>query len=364
MATRIEKAFGVSGDQTSVPTDSAGTEVSFDQGWSNAYELEPTEAGYRYIDRGQHNYLWNVVTGNVKEWQEQDYPTFYEGISYKNGVIVFWPGNGLYYRSKVEGTTDTITDPSSSDEFEVWYGGSVENRIKALQAWNMPENSTDPLISSTPTNYSIGEFPSKDVEVTIASTNLKRVSGVVSSDDNIGVLTVTFKNDNPEISSQNQYVGVVLADGSQAEAGVVSGVSKSGASGADIQCSVDLSVVTGGFKWFFILPIRGKSYEVTDEEASESLFQKVRLESNWVDVTSSRSVSVTYTNNKPVPIEALIRLSGTPNFNTSLAINGLVSSNYNTTGDGGATHSVEIPPGSTYRVTVNAGTTLESWFEK
>ena len=122
MTIRIQKAFGVSGDQTSVPTDAAGTEVSFDTGWSAAYELAPTSPGYRYIDRAQHNYLWNATTGNIKLWQENLYPDYFTpaqnggvAIEYSKGMIV--NNAGATRISLVDNNTQDPTGVNWADAF-------------------------------------------------------------------------------------------------------------------------------------------------------------------------------------------------------------------------------------------------------
>lgn len=88
MTFKIPYAFGESGDLNSVPDTSTGTELSFQQGWSQAYELAQDQAGYRELDRAQHNFLWNVVTGNIKQWQEQTYPSWFADIEYPVGAKV------------------------------------------------------------------------------------------------------------------------------------------------------------------------------------------------------------------------------------------------------------------------------------
>lgn len=166
------------------------------------------------------------------------------------------------------GTAETAQTSQVVEALDAIYLASrpVDNRVKGNQNWNIRAINGDPLISATPANYSVGEFPAIDVEVTTAATNLKYLNRVVSSDDNTGVLTITWPNDNPDITAANQYVGVVLADGSQAEAGLVAGVSKSDVA-AGISCSVDLSVITGGFKYFFICDTVGAVPETTDDDA-------------------------------------------------------------------------------------------------
>jgi hypothetical protein len=96
MATRIPKAFAVSGDKTAVPENSSSTEVSFDLGWTSAYELSQGTAGARDIDRGQHNQLWNTITANIKEWQDQGSPAFQTDVEYPKWSITRYTDDLFY----------------------------------------------------------------------------------------------------------------------------------------------------------------------------------------------------------------------------------------------------------------------------
>lgn len=82
MTDRISRVFATTGDKTSVPELSVGNELSFDKGWSNAYEIPQGTAGALDIDRGQHNFLWSAITGNIKQWQEQNAPQWFADIDY------------------------------------------------------------------------------------------------------------------------------------------------------------------------------------------------------------------------------------------------------------------------------------------
>lgn len=115
MATKIPFAFASAGDTENVPASSAGTELSWLKGWSPAYELNPTDPGYRFISRGQHNFLWNAITANVKEWQEQIYPAHNSTIEYPVGSIVRF-NNANYIRTAGAGVT---ADPSASVEWSI-----------------------------------------------------------------------------------------------------------------------------------------------------------------------------------------------------------------------------------------------------
>lgn len=126
MATRIAQVFGNAGDLTTVPDQSVGTELSFEQGWSPAYSLPAGAPGYRYIDRAQHNYLWNAVTGNVKQWQEQAYPQWFSNIDYPIGAKV--RRNDLNYEKNAN--NDGVgSEPGSSADWIVINELSAKNEL-------------------------------------------------------------------------------------------------------------------------------------------------------------------------------------------------------------------------------------------
>lgn len=127
MAKKIPFAFAVGGDLTPVPDTSISTELSYQEGWSPDYEKSPEEAGYREIDRAQHNYLWNTVTANIKEWQEQLYPEHQTDTIYPIGMITNYSGVNYI---RVNGATVTV-DPSVSAEWIVY---NAQDGVKKYDA--------------------------------------------------------------------------------------------------------------------------------------------------------------------------------------------------------------------------------------
>jgi hypothetical protein len=167
MAKKIPYAFGVSGDLTPVPDTSTSTELSYQDGWSPDYEKSPEEAGYREIDRGQHNQLWNTVTANIKEWQEQLYPEHQPDTIYPVGSIARY--SGVNYL-RVGGTTVTA-DPSVSNEWVVY--SSITETTPINNQYNgfftvdhlslLPSPAGLPATSgSGGTAYTVGQEWSKD----------------------------------------------------------------------------------------------------------------------------------------------------------------------------------------------------------
>lgn len=126
MVERISTPFAENGDQESIPDASIGTELSMDLGWSIAYDLAPTVPGYRTISRPQHNKLWNIVTANIKEWQDQTYPEWNILIDYSIGSRVF-NGGMPYEKSK---DNDGIgSEPGMSADWIAVNDNLIEERL-------------------------------------------------------------------------------------------------------------------------------------------------------------------------------------------------------------------------------------------
>ncbi len=86
--------FAESGDKTEVPNVSTGGAVGYDTGFGPDYELPQGTVNRKRIERDMWNGLQNGVTGNLKQWQENLYPTWIEdngdgvAFSYSEGMIV------------------------------------------------------------------------------------------------------------------------------------------------------------------------------------------------------------------------------------------------------------------------------------
>ncbi len=86
--------FAESGDKTEVPNTSTGGSVGYDTGFGPDYELPQGTVNRKRIERDMWNGLQNGVTGNLKQWQENLYPTWIEdngdgvAFSYSEGMIV------------------------------------------------------------------------------------------------------------------------------------------------------------------------------------------------------------------------------------------------------------------------------------
>lgn len=92
--------FAESGTRTEVPNTSVGGAVGFDTGFGSDYELPQGSAGRKRIERDKYNGLHHSITKNLKQWQENLYPTWIEddgtgvAYAYSVGMIVNHSGQG------------------------------------------------------------------------------------------------------------------------------------------------------------------------------------------------------------------------------------------------------------------------------
>ena len=122
---RIKKAYAENGDLRIIPEIPPldGSE-NWEQGRGANFELDndPNTGDPLAldIDREQDNYFKNVISNNIKHWQENTYPSWFDDIEYpKNATVKYTDGN--IYASKVDNNTAlptdainwTIFDPSS-----------------------------------------------------------------------------------------------------------------------------------------------------------------------------------------------------------------------------------------------------------
>lgn len=125
MATYIQKPFAINGDITEIPTETTlNGAVSFQQGYTQYYELDPaTDPLAQRIERSKMNYLFNTITANTKEWQEQTFPTWISDsgsgtpFGYQIGAIVKYT-DGKFYQSLVDNNTEPPTNKTNWQEFK------------------------------------------------------------------------------------------------------------------------------------------------------------------------------------------------------------------------------------------------------
>lgn len=125
---RIKKAYAESGDLKIIPeTPPLDGSENWEQGRGAYYELDndPNTGDPLAldIDREQDNYFKNVISKNIKHWQENSYPVWFNDILYPKNAIVKYTDE-IIYVSKVANNTAlptnatnwTIYDPSGLDD--------------------------------------------------------------------------------------------------------------------------------------------------------------------------------------------------------------------------------------------------------
>ena len=117
----IKTPFALSGDITAVPVDpQVDGSVSFTLGYPIKYSQDPNINGLR-LDRSQMNYLFNAITVNLKQYQEETAPRFITaaengGVAFsyaKYATVLYDAGSGLeLYQSTVAANNTLPTDTS------------------------------------------------------------------------------------------------------------------------------------------------------------------------------------------------------------------------------------------------------------
>lgn len=91
--------FAESGNKAEVPNVSVGGAVGYDTGFGPDYELPQGTVNRKRIERNLYNGMHNGITKNLKQWQENLYPTWIEddgtgvAFAYPEGMIVNHAGD-------------------------------------------------------------------------------------------------------------------------------------------------------------------------------------------------------------------------------------------------------------------------------
>lgn len=133
MAKRIVTAFAQLGDRDSIPDTQSGEDVNYQTGYTAPYEADPeTEPTAKLVERDKTNQLFNDITSNIKEWQEQAFPNFINAIDnggvafpYTAGTVVKYSGKN--YKSLVD---NNQTIPTSSDWAEFGSASALSVAVK------------------------------------------------------------------------------------------------------------------------------------------------------------------------------------------------------------------------------------------
>lgn len=138
---RIKKAYAESGDLKIIPeTPPLDGSENWEQGRGAYFELDndPNTGDPLAldIDREQDNYFKNVISKNIKHWQENSYPIWFNDILYpKNATVKYTDGN--IYVSKVDNNTALPTDTDNWVNFEDFGNNVFDNLwIKPLSRHN------------------------------------------------------------------------------------------------------------------------------------------------------------------------------------------------------------------------------------
>ena len=157
---RIKKAYAESGDLKIIPdTPPLDGSENWEQGRGAYYELDndPNTGDPLAldIDREQDNYFKNVISKNIKHWQENTYPVWFNDIKYpKNATVKYTDGN--VYVSLVDNNTAlptnatnwTIYNPSSLTSLDGQFVKLTGNETIA----GVKTFSSSPIVPTPTTN--------------------------------------------------------------------------------------------------------------------------------------------------------------------------------------------------------------------
>ena len=264
---RIKKAYAENGDKKIIPEAPPldGSE-NWEQGRGSYYELDndPNTGDPLAldIDREQDNYFKNVISKNIKHWQENTYPNWFDDIEYpKNATVKYTDGN--IYISLVDNNTalptDTdnwmnleglgmsgindLSDKSTPDDTDNFALQEVGGDLKKVSFQNLTKLSQNDSRVKTALNAS-GDAPIYACRAWVnfngTGTVAIRASGNVSSvtDNGVGNYTVNFTTAMPD----SDYGAVTSCTGSSgAENKLING--RNNTSLSNLSCNL---LVTNG----------------------------------------------------------------------------------------------------------------------
>ena len=125
MEKYIKYPFAENGNIEEIPNDTTedGT-VSFNQGYGTKYALNPKiDPNAKNIERTKMNYLFNILSSNIKQYQEIGFPEWIADkgdgnpFAYQKDVIVKYTDN-KFYMSKIDSNTYLPTSATYWIEFK------------------------------------------------------------------------------------------------------------------------------------------------------------------------------------------------------------------------------------------------------
>lgn len=114
----ITNPFASNGDKSALPATDPNGFVNFASGYTPDYEVNLTSGDpqAKAVERGVQNYLFNILTNGMQQWQYQNRPAWYGSIpgGYSQWAEVMYPTDGSAtpkpYRSLVSANVAAPTD--------------------------------------------------------------------------------------------------------------------------------------------------------------------------------------------------------------------------------------------------------------
>jgi hypothetical protein len=373
------KPFADSGTKQDVPDQSVGGNVSFETGYGSDYELAQGDPNRKRIPRGAHNELLNGVTKNIKQQQENNYPTWIEDalnnatvnpFAYKRGKVV--NHSGADWVSLSDGNTE---EPSATAKNWAPFNG-VSFQVDPLTTINgffrsgmvpasgvpIPTNATFAANAKIAFDWKAGVAGVAGVTVNdngILFSASNAAHSIVTEVQLGAGTTITSPDQLTLYLIDNNDVTHYIKDGENSVAiSVAAGVAKFEIK-SGIFASLSITSIKQAFGMFQVGAVREKS----ENDVLNDMQTKLLKARNWVDVSGSRAFNVPETNNTSSAIDVSIQRDNANNVTFECLLDGtsvaweLSTSDY----DNGADAYFSVPSGSTY--VCNSNGTLRNWNE-
>jgi hypothetical protein len=173
MAKYIKRAFAENGIKTTVPTDTViDGSLSYEQGWGADYELDPSDPNAKFPRIGNFNELFNTITSNIKELQEQTFPSWIADdgsgspFAYSKDVIVTYT-DGNNYVSLVD---DNDKEPTTGTQWRIInINELVSNQINDLVAKSTPSDNDLIYLGDSSASFSLKKLSWANIKATLKS---------------------------------------------------------------------------------------------------------------------------------------------------------------------------------------------------